>query len=61
MEGYPEAAAKFSKEANLQPLKDNDSIQIRQGIQNFILGGMIQEATEALNEFDPEVCLLLTS
>ncbi|PHH92101.1 hypothetical protein CDD83_8952 [Cordyceps sp. RAO-2017] len=55
MEGYPNAAAKFSKEANLQPQQDGASIRTRQEIQNFIHGGNIQSAIETLNELDPQV------
>lgn len=55
MEGYPNAAANFSKEANLQPHQDTSSIQARQEIQNSIHGGNIQLAIETLNDFDPEV------
>jgi len=57
MEGYPEAAANFSKEANLQPQQDDSSIRQRQQIQNFIHKGEIQDAIDALNELDPEVRL----
>lgn len=56
MEGYPNAAANFSKEANLQPLQESASIQARQDIQNCIHSGDIQSAIETLNELDPEVC-----
>lgn len=55
MEGYPNAAAKFSKEANLQPQQDGASIRSRQEIQNFIHSGNIQAAIETLNELDPQV------
>lgn len=55
MEGYPNAAAKFSKEANLQPQQDIASIRARQEIQNCIHSGNIQSAIEMLNELDPEV------
>jgi hypothetical protein len=58
MEGYPNAAAKFSKEANIQPYQDNASIRARQEIQNLIHSGNIQAGIEALNELDPEVSLL---
>lgn len=56
MEGYPNAAANFSKEANLQPQQEATSVQARQEIQNSIHGGNIQTAIEALNDLDPEVC-----
>lgn len=55
MEGYPNAAAKFSKEANLQPQQDVASIRARQEVQNCIHSGNIQSAIETLNELDPEV------
>ncbi|KAM3432940.1 hypothetical protein NHJ13734_006636 [Beauveria thailandica] len=55
MEGYPNAAAKFSKEANLQPQQDIASIRARQEIQNCIHSGNIQSAIEMLNELDPEI------
>lgn len=57
MEGYPLAAAKFSKEANLSPRQEDPAIKARQQIRNSIHQGNIQEAIEALNELDPQVCL----
>jgi glucose-induced degradation protein 8 len=56
MEGYPNAAAYFSQEANLEPQQEDDSIRARQDIQNSIMTGNIEAAIEALNELDPEVC-----
>jgi hypothetical protein len=58
MEGYPNAAEKFSKEANLQPQQDVSCIRARQAIQNCIHSGNIQSAIETLNELDPEVSIL---
>lgn len=58
MEGYPNAAAKFKKEANLQPHPADDSIRRRQQIQHSIHTGSIQSAIEMLNDLDPEVCRL---
>lgn len=55
MEGYPNAAAKFSKEANLQPHQIDETIKVRQQIQKSIHTGSIQSAIEALNDFDSEV------
>ncbi|KYK61982.1 CTLH domain-containing protein [Drechmeria coniospora] len=55
MEGYPNAAAKFSREANLQPQQDETSIRARQEIQSFIHSGDIQAAIETLNELDPQI------
>ncbi|KAM0274279.1 hypothetical protein ACHAQH_008013 [Verticillium albo-atrum] len=55
MEGYPNAAAKFSKEANLQPHQADDTIRLRQQIQHSIHIGSVQSAIEALNDLDPEI------
>ncbi|KAF6825332.1 ran binding protein in the microtubule-organising centre [Colletotrichum musicola] len=55
MEGYPNAAAKFSKEANLQPHQVDGTIKVRQQIQKAIHTGSIQSAIEALNDFDSEI------
>jgi len=55
MEGYPKAAANFSKEANLQPQQEDSSIRLRQQIQNYIHVGQIQNAINELNELDPDV------
>lgn len=55
MEGYPQAAANFSMEANLQPHQDDDFIRARQEIQNYIHHGDIESAIESLNELDPEI------
>ena len=49
------AAAKFSKEANLQPQQEGASIKARQQIQEHIHRGGIKQAIEALNDLDPEV------
>ncbi|ORY59715.1 CTLH/CRA C-terminal to lish motif domain-containing protein [Pseudomassariella vexata] len=55
MAGYPNAAARFSAEANLQPQQDDASIVARQQIQNSIHKGDIQVAINALNDMDPEI------
>ncbi|KAL2158669.1 hypothetical protein VTH06DRAFT_4151 [Thermothelomyces fergusii] len=55
MEGYPNAAAKFCKEANLQPQQPDPSVQIRQEIQHAIHSGNIEAAISALNKLDPEL------
>jgi len=54
-EGYPSAAAKFSKEANLRPNQEEESVKARQQIQHSIHLGSIQDAIEALNELEPQV------
>ncbi|KAK3358579.1 CTLH/CRA C-terminal to lish motif domain-containing protein [Lasiosphaeria ovina] len=55
MEGYPKAAAKFSKEANLKPQQEDPTINSRQQIQHAIHTGDIETAITALNELDPEI------
>ena len=54
-EGYPSAAAKFSKEANLPPQQEEESIKARRRVLHSIHSGRIQEAIEALNELEPQV------
>lgn len=56
-EGYPSAAAKFSKEANLRPQQEEESLIARREIIQSIHSGKIQEAIEALNELEPQVSL----
>lgn len=53
--GYPNAAKKFSAEANLPPQQDDLTIERRQRIQSAIHRGDIAEAISDLNEMDPEV------
>ncbi|KAL2206714.1 hypothetical protein CC79DRAFT_1323120 [Sarocladium strictum] len=55
MEGYPNAAANFSKEANLPPQQETSSIVARQEIQNLIHSGQVEMALKALNDYDPEL------
>lgn len=55
MEGYPQAAANFSKEANLQPQQDKSFVHARQQIRSAIHNGKIDEAIILLNHFNPEV------
>lgn len=57
-EGYPSAAAKFAKEANIQPSVDSDAIQQRVDIRNAIHAGDVQLAIERINELNPQVCAL---
>lgn len=53
--GYPNAAKKFSTEANLPPQQSHDSIQARQQIQTAIHRGDIAQAISDLNDLDPEI------
>jgi hypothetical protein len=54
-EGYPSAADKFSKEANLKPIEQQESVRLRNQIKRDIHLGSIQDAIEALNELNPQV------
>ncbi|KAK4218660.1 glucose-induced degradation protein 8-like protein [Rhypophila decipiens] len=54
-EGYPEAAAKFSKEANLELQQEKTNIKRRREIQHAIHVGDIETAITALNDLDPEI------
>ncbi|RDL30484.1 Uncharacterized protein BP5553_10362 [Venustampulla echinocandica] len=54
-EGYPSAAAKFSKEANLRPQQEEESVRARRQIQHSIHLGSIQEAIDELNDLEPHV------
>jgi len=57
MEGYPKAAEKFSKEANLQEQQEDSEIAERREIQDHIHNGDIEAAIVGLNQLDPEVGL----
>jgi len=65
IEGYKDAAEKFSQESGLQPSVDLLYIEERMNIRNTIQSGNIDEAIEKVNDLDPEVsiisikCLLL--
>ncbi|KAL9090010.1 MAG: hypothetical protein Q9165_005540 [Trypethelium subeluteriae] len=54
-EGYPSAARKFAKEANIEATGDIESISERVEIRNAILAGDIQAALEKINDFNPQV------
>ncbi|KAI0818010.1 ran binding protein in the microtubule-organising centre [Xylaria sp. FL0064] len=53
--GYPNAAAKFSSEANLQPQQPTSAIQQRLRIQKFIHRGEIENALQELNQVFPSI------
>lgn len=54
-EGYPRAAAKFSREANITPYQDNELIRARHSIIHSIHSGDVKSAINTINELDPEV------
>jgi len=55
IEGYKDAAEKFSAESGLQPPVDLSSIEDRMNIRNAVQSGNIEEAIEKVNDLDPEV------
>ncbi|KAI0999389.1 hypothetical protein K3495_g8808 [Podosphaera aphanis] len=54
-EGYPCAAARFSKEANLKPHQPDNEIRARYEIQHSVHTGDIQHALNLINDLDPEM------
>jgi hypothetical protein len=61
IEGYKDAAEKFSKEAGLTPNVDLSSIQDRMDIRHAIQSGHIETAVERVNDLNPEVRASLPS
>ncbi|KAF2970172.1 hypothetical protein GQX73_g3349 [Xylaria multiplex] len=53
--GYPNAAAKFCSEANLQPQQPTSAIQQRERILKFIHRGEIENAIQELNQVYPSI------
>jgi glucose-induced degradation protein 8 len=54
-EGYSRTAAKFAKEANIQPPPEQESIQPRVEIRNAIYSGDIETAIHQINDLNPQV------
>lgn len=54
-EGYPRAAEKFAKEANLKFPVDEESMQARVEIRKAIHFGDIDTAITMINDLNPEV------
>jgi len=55
-EGYPRAAEKFAKEANIQLPLEEESIQSRVEIRQAIDAGDIDTAITRVNDLNPQVC-----
>jgi hypothetical protein len=55
-EGYPRAAEKFAKEANIQLPLEEESIQSRVEIRQAIDAGDIDTAITKVNDLNPQVC-----
>jgi hypothetical protein len=60
-EGYPRAAEKFAKEANIQLPLEEESIQSRVEIRQAIHAGDIDAAITKINDLNPQVCNVLSS
>jgi hypothetical protein len=54
-EGYPRAAEKFAKEANIQLPLEEESIQSRVEIRQAIHTGDIDVAVTKINDLNPQV------
>lgn len=59
IEGYKDAAEKFSQESGAKPPVNLESIQNRMVVRTAIQRGHIEEAIERVNDLNPEVTLLL--
>lgn len=55
IEGFKEAAVKFSSEGKIDPMVNLESIQDRMNIRNAVQEGNIENAIEQVNDLDPEV------
>lgn len=56
-EGYPRAAEKFAKEANMQLPVEEESIDSRVEIRKAIHAGDIDTAINMINDLNPQVSL----
>ena len=54
-EGYPRAAEKFAKEANIQLPLEEESIQSRVEVRQAIHAGDIDTAITKINDLNPQV------
>lgn len=55
IEGYKDAAERFSNETGLSPQVDLESIENRMNIRSAIQRGDVDDAIGRVNELDPEV------
>lgn len=55
-QGYPDAAARFAEEANIETGAENALMDERVKIRNAIYQGNLQMAIEEINEIDTQVC-----
>ncbi|KAK4048058.1 hypothetical protein OIO90_005959 [Microbotryomycetes sp. JL221] len=54
-EGYSAAAENFTREANIEPPIDLESIESRMSIRRAVQSGNVEQATIMVNELDPEI------
>jgi hypothetical protein len=57
-EGYPRAAEKFAKEANIHLPLEEEFIQSRVEIRQAIHAGNIDIAITKINDLNPQVCFV---
>lgn len=55
-EGYPRAAERFAKEANIRLPLEEESMQSRVEIRQAIHAGDIDTAVTKINDLNPQVC-----
>ncbi|EJD55366.1 hypothetical protein AURDEDRAFT_50351 [Auricularia subglabra TFB-10046 SS5] len=55
IEGFKSAAEEFSREADISPAPDFESIQSRMTIREAVQRGDVQDAIERVNELNPEI------
>jgi hypothetical protein len=55
IEGYKDAAEKFSKESKVDAGVDLSTITERMNIRNAVQSGNIDSAIEQVNDLDPEI------
>ena len=64
IEGFKDAAVKFSSETKIDPMVNLESIQDRMNIRNSVQEGNIEHAIEQVNDLDPEArchCFIMDS
>lgn len=57
VEGYKTAAEEFSKEANIVPPVELDTIESRMNIREALHRGAVEDAIAQVNDLNPEVCI----
>lgn len=61
IEGYKDAAQRFSSETGINPQVDLESIENRMIIRSAIQRGDVEDAIGRVNELDPEVSMTSNS